>query len=128
MIYNAHTLHRGIENLLDLDGSILGQENAHWVKIDVWRVEPTPEIPHGIRYALTLHRKDGTRVMGYDNAHAVGPANRFQHRGRIVPYDHRHRHIADRGIPYNFRDGYQLLSDFFADVDRIIEETKESET
>lgn len=125
MIYNLRASHKGIESLLELDGSILGQENGHWVKIDAWRVAPTPEMPHGIRYALTLHRRDGQRVMGYDNAHAVAPAGRFKYAGRILPYDHRHRHIADKGIPYEFRDGFQLLSDFFADVDKIVKETEE---
>ena len=32
---------------------------------------PKPEIPHGIRYNLTLHNRHNKRVMGFDNAHAV---------------------------------------------------------
>jgi hypothetical protein len=116
---------KDIENLLALDGSIIEQEKGHWVKLDAWQVAPTPEIPHGIRYALTLHREDGKRVMGYDNAHAVKPSGKFKYAGQVLPYDHKHRHIADKGIHYEFKDGFQLLSDFFSDVDRIIKETAE---
>ena len=40
-----------------------------WVKFDSWRVDPTAEIPHGIRYSLTLHDRFNHRILGYDNAH-----------------------------------------------------------
>lgn len=115
---------KDIENLLDLNGSIIEQENSHWVKIEAWEVERTPEIPHGIRYALTLHRQDGQRIMGYDNAHAVKPTGNFKYAGQVLPYDHKHRSISDKGTPYEFKDGFQLLSDFFAGVDQIVKETE----
>ena len=62
--------------------------------------------------------------MGYDNAHAVKHLGKYKYAGQILPYDHKHRHIADKGVPYEFKDAYQLLSDFFADVDRILKETE----
>jgi hypothetical protein len=31
-------------------------------------------------------------------------------------------HISDQGVPYEFKDAYQLLQDFFADVDRVLKE------
>jgi hypothetical protein len=86
----------------------------------VWRVNPTDEIPHGIRYALTLHDQDGDRIMGYDNAHAVKRPSKYKYAGQVLPYDHKHRNITDKGVPYEFKDAYQLLSDFFTDVDRIL--------
>lgn len=113
---------KGIETLLDLNGMIVQQEHGYWVEIHVWRVASTDEIPHGIRYALTLHEQGGNRVMGYDNAHAAKPSGKYKFAGQVLPYDHRHRHIADKGVPYEFRDAYQLLVDFFADVDRILKE------
>ena len=100
-----------------------GADPPHPLEIHVWRVEPTNEIPHGIRYALTLHEQNGNRVMGYDNAHAVKPSGKYKYAGQVLPYDHKHRHIADKGVPYEFKDAYQLLSDFFADVDRVLKET-----
>lgn len=112
----------GIETLLDLNGNIIQQENGYWVEIHAWRVEATVLIPHGVRYALTLHHQSGTRVMGYDNAHAVNPSGRFKYAGQVLPYDHKHRHISDKGVSYKFKDSYQLLQDFFADVDRIVKE------
>lgn len=62
-----------IETLLDLDGSILEQGGGYWIKIDAARIPGSPEVPHGIRYSLTLHEPYGRRILGYDNAHAVKP-------------------------------------------------------
>lgn len=53
----------GIENLIDLNGSILEQEHGYWIKLEAWRVEATEQIPHGIRYSLTLHEPHGHRVL-----------------------------------------------------------------
>ena len=82
--------------------------------------------PHGIRYSLTLHEPYGTRILGYDNAHAVKPPKKFRHAGCRYAYDHRHRHARDRGVPYEFTDAYQLLSDFFNEVDRVLKEHRPS--
>ena len=109
-----------IETLLDLDGSILDQGGGYWVKIEARRVAVTREIPHGIRYSLTLHEPHGRRLLGYDNAHAVKQPGKFKHAGRILMHDHIHRYASDKGVPYYFRDAHQLLSDFFADVDRVL--------
>lgn len=114
----------GIDTLTDLNGNIVQQERGYWVEIHAWRVESTVSIPHGVRYALTLHEQNGDRVMGYDNAHAVKPSSRFKYAGQVLPYDHKHRHISDKGVPYEFKDAYQLLQDFFADVDRVLKETE----
>ena len=111
-----------IDTLIDLDGSIVQQGHGYWVEIHAWRVDSTVLIPLGVRYALTLHEKSGKRVMGYDNAHAVKPSGRFKYAGQVLPYDHKHRHISDKGAPYEFKDAYQLLRDFFADVDRVLKE------
>jgi hypothetical protein len=45
----------GLQNLLDLAGSIIDQGDGYWIKIEAWSVTPSDMIPHGIRYALTLH-------------------------------------------------------------------------
>ncbi len=112
----------GIDTLLDLNGNIIQQDNGFWVEIHTWRVEATSLIPHGVRYALTLHQQNGARVMGYDNAHGVKPSAKFKFAGQVLPYDHKHRNISDKGVPYEFVDAYQLLQDFFADADRIVQE------
>ena len=67
-----------IDTLLDLNGSILDQGNGYWIKLEAWRVEVSAQIPHGIRYSLTLHEPYGNRILGYDNAHAVKPSSEVQ--------------------------------------------------
>lgn len=117
-------MHRdpGIETLLDLHDQVIDQGNGYWLKIEAWQIDPTPEVPHGIRYSLTLHELYGKRILGYDNAHAVKPPRKFKYAGRILAYDHKHRHSSDVGVPYEFQDAHQLLTDFFAEVDRVLRE------
>ena len=94
----------GLEYLLGLDGNIEVQNDAgYWVKMEVANVPVTAERPHGIRYSLTLHAPDNTRLIGFDNAHGVKPVgSRFKHVGK--------------------RFAYQLVSDFYAEVDRVLKE------
>lgn len=116
----------GIATLIDLHDQIIDQGNGYWIKIEAWRVEPSAFAPHGIRYSLTLHEPYGKRILGYDNAHAVKPPKKFKFAGTRLPYDHKHRHVSDKGVPYAFQDAYQLLSDFFKEVDQVLQEIRRS--
>lgn len=116
----------GLGTLLDLNGQIIDQGNGYWIKIEAWRVPASEDIPHGIRYSLTLHEPYGRRILGYDNAHAVRLPKKFRFAGVRSPYDHRHRYASDTGVPYEFRGAYQLLSDFFEEVDRVLKEIAKS--
>ena len=109
---------RGLETLLDLDGSVLEQEGGFWIKIEARRAPPLPHALHGIKYSLTLHDRFGTRVLGYDNAHAVKRPKKFQFAGQRLPYDHRHRTSSDKGVPYAFESAQRLLEDFDLALDR----------
>lgn len=111
---------RSLATLLDLDGSVFEQEAGFWIKIDARKVDASVDIPHGVRYSLTLHNRYGTRVLGYDNAHAVKPPGKFKFAGRRLPYDHKHRTSNDQGVPYTFESAARLLEDFFAEVDKVI--------
>jgi len=111
-----------IDTLLELDGSILDQGSGYWIKIEASRVEPSANVPHGVRYSLTLHEPYGRRILGYDNAHAVKPPKKFKYAGRILAFDHKHRSISDKGYPYEFKDAQHLLEDFFHDVDKLLQE------
>jgi hypothetical protein len=64
--------------LLDLDGQVLvvDPEGSYWVRFVVTLVPVSPERPHGIDYSLTLHGPDGSRLIGFDNAHPVLPRKR----------------------------------------------------
>jgi hypothetical protein len=116
--------HDGIGTLLDLHGQVIDQGDGYWIKIEAWRVNTTREVPRGIRYSLTLHEPYGKRILGCDNAHAAKLPKKFNCIGRILAYDHKHRHISDKGVPYEFQDPYQLLTDSFADFDRVLQRAK----
>lgn len=114
----------GLRTLLDLNGYTINKNGGYWVKIEAWEVAQSKEIPHGIRYSLTLHEPYGKRIMGYDNSHAIKLPKKFKYAGQRLVYDHKHRHIADKGVPYEFKDAYQLLADFFTEVDQVLQELK----
>ncbi len=62
----------GLDTLLDLHGvTLFVDEAGHWVKFMAVRTDVTAERPHGLSYSLTLHAPDGTRLVGFDNAHPV---------------------------------------------------------
>lgn len=111
----------GLDTLLDLHEEVLIQDGGYWIKIEAWTVAPTEGVPHGIRYSLTLHDPSGTRVLGYDNSHAVNPSKKG-FAGRRLEYDHVHKHARDKGMPYEFSDAGQLLTDFFEEVDKVLKE------
>ena len=107
-----------LDTLLDLHGQALFvDEIGHWVKFIVLRTEVTPSRPHGLSYSLTLHAPDGTRLVGFDNAHPVrerrGPGTRKRSES-----DHRHRLRSIR--PYDYRDSATLLADFWYEVDKVL--------
>jgi hypothetical protein len=110
-----------LDTLLDLDGQILvlDGKGEYWVKFSVRRVDATPERPHGLDYAFTLHGKNNERLVGFDNAHATrqskGPGGKGQ-----IEYDHKHRVGSVR--PYRYRDAGTLLADFWNDVDAVLKE------
>ena len=113
---------QGISTLLDLHGQVIDQENGYWVKIDAWEVDRSRDIPHGVRYSLSLHDQSGKRILGYDNAHAVKSPKKFKYAGQRLPFDHKHRHCADKGTSYQFESAYQLLADFFREIDQVLQE------
>lgn len=115
----------GLDYLLGLDGNIEFQnDEGYWVKMDVYRVAVSAERPNGIKYSLTLHAPSGERLMGFDNAHGgIKPAgSRFSHVGKQYSYDHRHSSAKDSGITYEFDTVYQLVNNFYTEVDRVLKE------
>jgi hypothetical protein len=107
--------------LLDLDGEEIVYESGHIARFKAKKINATPEKPHGISYSLTLHAKDGRRLIGYDNAHnVVHRGGRFV--GRPSAFDHWHRSEADKGRPYCFTGAEKLIADFFDAIDRVLKE------
>lgn len=111
----------GLDTLLDLNECIIDQGDGYWTKFEVKLLEnPSDERPHGIKYSLTLHDSYNQRILGFDNAHAIKGTGKKKYTGRRVEYDHIHRNIKDKGVPYEFVSAYQLLEDFFNEVDRVL--------
>lgn len=100
VIHSRRKSDPGISALLDLHGQVLSQGDGYWIQIEAWTVRATEQIPHGIRYSLTLHEPQGKRILGYDNAHPVKTSGKF-------------------------KDAYQLLSDFFAEADAVLEKARQ---
>lgn len=105
-----------LENLLNLHGEIFVLERGYWTKFEAYRVTPSP---HGIRYSLSLHDSNKTRVLGFDNAHAV-KSQRKRFGARKVTWDHRHR--QEKIEPYEFSSAGRLLEDFWVAVDAVLGE------
>lgn len=105
-----------LDTLLDLNGEIFMMDAGYWVKIEAKRVSPSPSIPHGVLYSLTLHDRNNVRVVGFDNAHAIKPKGRKRFSGRKVTWDHKHH--MDKVESYEFESAGQLLDDFWGAVDK----------
>jgi len=107
-----------LDTLLDLDGEIFPMNNGCWVKFEAKALPPSKGTPHGIRYSLTLHDRNNSRVVGFDNAHAVKPRKKRGFSGRKVTWDHTHR--LNKVRPYTFESAGQLLEDFWKAVDQYL--------
>ena len=111
----------GLEFLLAFDGRIHHLEEGYWIKFEIRRIAATDERPHGLSYSFTLHAPDGTRLVGFDNAHNVpAPGARFRWRSKST--DHWHRTDKDPGRPYEFKNAETLIDDFFNEVERVLGE------
>jgi hypothetical protein len=82
------------------------------VSVVIWLLpESSAERPHGYKYRLNYCTANGAIFVRYDNETGKGD----------------HKHFADRKEePYMFRDIDTLLSDFWRDVNEILEK-KDSE-
>lgn len=109
-----------LTTLLDMDGQRGEIAAGYWYKIDAHRVEPSPAIPHGIRYALTFHGPDGTRLYGIDNAHAPEVTGERRGPGRRRPVEFDHQHDGGRVRYYEYVGAADLLHDFFAKAEAIL--------
>ena len=107
----------GLEILLQLNGEVFPMDNGYWVKFKIYRVSENEHIPHGVKYSLTLHDKNNRRIIGYENAHGIKP-KRKKYSGTRLVWDH--KHDCSTVIPYEFEDAFQLMDDFWNDVNVII--------
>jgi hypothetical protein len=106
-----------LETLLDLAGEIFPMDNGYWTKFEAYEVKPTEHFPHGIRYSLTLHDRNNTRILGFDNAHAHKPKKK-RYGARKLTWDHKHK--MEKVYKYEFESASQLINDFWKAVDEIL--------
>lgn len=93
------------------------KEGRYWVKFDVYKVTPTKHVPHGIRYSITLHDRNNTRIIGYDNAHNCLPKSK-SYKAQKVTWDHIHK--REKVEAYEFDSASQLIEDFWETVNQFI--------
>lgn len=108
-----------MQTLLDLDGELIVLEHGYWVKFEAQKITADERRPYGIGYSLTLHAPDGTRVLGYDNAHAFKQSG-FKGKGRNKKQLFDHRHKGTRTFPYQWIDAEQLVIDFWSEVENYL--------
>jgi len=111
----------GLEFLLAFDGRIHHLEEGYWMKFEIKRAKTTKKRPHGLSYSFTLHAPDGSRLVGFDNAHSV-PVPGSSLKRQPPASDHWHRTENDPGRPYEFKDTETLIEDFFDEVERVLRE------
>ena len=89
------------------------------MKFIVVRAEVSPQRPRGLGCSPTLHGPDGTRLVGFDNAHPVsGRRGSGARKRRENDHPHRLRSVG----PYHYRDAATLLADFWKEVDQVLKE------
>jgi hypothetical protein len=109
MIY-IDIVDEGLRRLLDYNRRRYWLVNRWSIRFRITEATASKSRPHGIKYAFTLHDLDGTRLLGYDNAHGI-PCSEA--------YDHGHRfRRTNELVPYKFRGADELLCDFFSSVER----------
>jgi hypothetical protein len=85
-----------LKTLIDLDGQTHWQKN-HWIKISAKQVDVTAHRPHGIKYSLTLHDSNNTRIIGFDNLKNI----------RAIPWRLPVENISQRNL--NLKSGLNQL-------------------
>lgn len=109
-----------IENLLILDGDrYFIKDGKYEVVFKANLIEVSTERPHGLKYSLVLLNANGDRLIGFDNAHPA-PKRRGPGAKKTSYYDHKHK--GKRTTTYKFNDAQTLIENFWAEVDKIIQQ------
>jgi hypothetical protein len=98
-----------MHRLLDYHRRLYWLVDGWSLRFRVTEVEKSDTRPHGLKYSFTLHDVDGTRLLGFDNAHGLARAQVYDHR-------HRFRRTAEL-VPYDFESADKLICDFFDAVE-----------
>ena len=110
----------GFAAIEDFDGFEFVFDQGCFARI-VFKRDEQRMATHPFRYSLTLHAADGTRLLGFDNAHPVRRKSGNMWR-RSAAVDHWHRDRTDAGRPYAYESPPKLFQDFQSEVERILME------
>jgi len=99
-----------MRRLLDFHRRLYWLVDGWSMRFRVIEVDESTMRPHGIKYSFTLHDVDGTRLLGFDNAHGVARSQAYDHR-------HRFRRTAEL-VPYEYQGADRLICDFFDAVEQ----------
>jgi len=116
-VTDFNEINLGLDYLLELDGETFPMDNGYWTKFEAKKVDPSDNIPHGIKYSLTLHDSNNLRIMGYDNAHGIKRSKKM-FESKKIEWDHKHE--KNKIKSYEFENAGQLLEDFWKSVNKII--------
>lgn len=109
-----------LEVLLGFDGEkFVLDEKGNYIKYEARKIFDDVHRPHGVKYSLTLHDREGTRLLGYDNSHSWEESKRGKVTGRRVEWDHVHKY--EKISEYNFESVEKLLDDFANSVSYLLE-------
>lgn len=79
-------------------------DNCYLIEIRIIRVKKDENFPEGIKYSLVaIDKKTKKRVLGFDNERGKG----------------HHMHRFDRELPYEFKDEWKLIEDFYKEYENI---------
>ncbi len=76
-------------------------DEGNIIEVKLWEVNPSIDKPHGYKYSLA-YVVSGRRVIGYDNGEEKGD----------------HKHYGEKVESHRFTTVWQLIDDFFQDVER----------
>ena len=75
-----------------------------FIEVVIWSIPtPLPPSEHSFKYSL-VYIVDSKKVVGYDNERGKGD----------------HKHINDEELTYTFVNPAQLMADFIADIEGVI--------
>lgn len=107
-----------LDALLDLNRTEIElMDGRFFAKFEAHRVDISPEVPHGIKYSLTLHDRSGRRLLGFDNAHPI-KVKRGRFVDRPIEADHWHYGPGEAVKPYPFESAGKLIEDFWVEVEK----------
>lgn len=108
-----------LDFLISFDGTEHRMQRGYLMRILAHKINPTPRMPHGISYKLSLFDREGTRVLAYENGHSHYSGKRGRIVGRKTEWDHSHSESVS--CDYEFESCEKLIQDFWDAVNQRLE-------